>query len=55
MARRQLEKEYPETPHPNPTLLRPHQFNYGTNIEDENDPERKKSRTGFARKTAGLQ
>ena len=42
MARRQLEEEYPEAPHPNPTLLRPHQFNYRTNIDKENDPERKK-------------
>jgi hypothetical protein len=42
LARKQLEEEHPETPHPHPALLRPHQFNYGTDIEDENDPERKK-------------
>jgi hypothetical protein len=40
LARKQLEKEYLEAPHPHPTLLRPHEFNYGTDIE--NDPERKK-------------
>jgi hypothetical protein len=40
LARKELEKEYPETPHPNPSLLRPHQFLYGTDIDDESDPER---------------
>jgi hypothetical protein len=43
IARKQLEREYPEALHSNPTLvLRPHQFNYGTNIEGKNDPKRKK-------------
>jgi hypothetical protein len=42
IARRQLEEEYPEAPHPYPSLLRPHHFHYGTDIEDEDDPERKK-------------
>jgi hypothetical protein len=44
MARRQLEKEYLEAPHMNPTLLRPRQFSYSrTNIEDKNDPKREKT------------
>ena len=42
LAQRQLEEEYPENPHPNPPSLRPHHFYYGTNVDDENDPERKK-------------
>jgi hypothetical protein len=42
LARKQLEKEYPEAPHPNPSSLRPNRFYYGTDIDDENDPERKK-------------
>jgi hypothetical protein len=42
MARRQLEEEYPEAPHPNPSLLRPHQFHYRMGMDNENDPERKK-------------
>jgi hypothetical protein len=40
LAWKELEKEYPETPHLNPSLLRPHQFLYRTDIEDETDPER---------------
>jgi hypothetical protein len=50
MARRHLVKEYPEAPHPNPTLLRPPQFNYGMNIEVKNDPERKKDQNWLCRK-----
>jgi hypothetical protein len=33
------QEEYPETPHPNPSLLRPH---YGTDIENKDNPEKKK-------------
>jgi hypothetical protein len=41
MARRQLKEEYPEAPHPNPPLLRPHQFHYMTDINNENYPKGK--------------
>jgi hypothetical protein len=44
IARRELETEYPENPHPHPLLLRPHQFCYGTDdVDDQDDPERKKA------------
>jgi hypothetical protein len=42
LARKELEEEYPETPHPNPSLLRPHRFYYGTDVDDQDDPESKK-------------
>jgi hypothetical protein len=42
LAPKQLEREYPETPHPNPSLLHPHPIYYGTDIGDGNDPEIKK-------------
>jgi hypothetical protein len=38
LARKELEKEYPETPHPNPPSLRPHRFRYGTD-PNKTDPE----------------
>jgi hypothetical protein len=39
-AWKELEKEYLETPHPNPSLLCPHRFYNGTDIDNEDDPER---------------
>jgi hypothetical protein len=42
LARKQLEKEYPEMPHPNPSLLCPRHFYYGTDIDNKDDPERTK-------------
>jgi hypothetical protein len=39
MARRQLEEEYPEAPHPNPSLICPNHFHHGTDSDDENDPK----------------
>jgi hypothetical protein len=41
MARTQLEEEYLEAPHPNPPLLCPYHFHYGTDADEENEPKRK--------------
>jgi hypothetical protein len=46
LAQKQLEGECPDTPHPNPSLLRPHRFYYGTDIDNKDDPKRKKAATG---------
>jgi hypothetical protein len=42
LARKELEEEYPRTPHPNPSLLRPHHFYYSTDFNNKADPESKK-------------
>jgi hypothetical protein len=42
LAQKQLEGEQPEAPHPNPSLLCPHCFYYGTDIDSRDDPRRKK-------------
>jgi hypothetical protein len=54
LAGKQLEEEYPETPHPNPPSLRPDCFNHGTDIDHENDPGRKKYNNWHQTKDQGI-
>jgi hypothetical protein len=50
LAWKQLEEEYSETPHPLPSSLCPYRFYYGTDIDDEDDPQRKKFNNWHQRK-----
>jgi hypothetical protein len=53
MARRQLEGEYPETPHPNLLLLRPHHLYYVQTLTTKMTPKERSTRTGISPRIAG--